>query len=92
MEYFQKQINLLDVLISKNYNESSLVTGLVTKSTDTYLYLHATSCHRSIYKYSIPYGQAICMKPISSNEFDLQRKLLHLESRMTDRGFKSEIM
>ena len=56
MEYSQKQINFSDVLISKNDNESSLVTSLFTKSTDSHQYLHATSCHRSIYKKSIPYG------------------------------------
>ena len=42
MEYYQKQINILDVLISKNYNESSLITTLFTKSFDTHQYLHAT--------------------------------------------------
>ena len=91
MEYSQKQINFLDVLISKNDNESSLVTSLFTKSTDSHQYLHATSYHRSIYKKSIPYGQAIRMKQICLNEVDLQRKLLDLESWLTDRGYKSEI-
>ena len=42
MVYYQKQINILDVLISKNYNESSLMTTLFTKSFDTHQYLHAT--------------------------------------------------
>ena len=42
MVYYQKQINILDVLISKNYNESSLITTLFTKSFDTHQYLHAT--------------------------------------------------
>ena len=92
MEYSQKQINFLDVLISKNDNESSLVTSLFTKSTDSHQYLHATSCHRSIYKKLIPYGQVIRMKRICSNEVDLQRKLLDLESWLTDRGYKSEII
>ena len=32
MEYFQKQINFLEVLVSKNDNESNLVTSLFTKS------------------------------------------------------------
>ena len=89
MEYSQKQINFLDVLISKNDNESSLVTSLFTKSIDSHQYLHATSCHRSIYKKSITYGQAI---RICSNKVDLQRKLLDLESWLTDRGYKSEII
>ena len=90
MEYFQKQIN--DVLISKNDNASSSVTGLFTKSTNSHQYLHATSCHRSIYKKLIPYSQAIRMKWICLNEVDLQWKLLDLESCLTDRGYKSEII
>ena len=80
LEYFQKQINFVDELVSKNDNESNLVTSLFTKSTDSRQYLHTTSCHRSIYKNSIPYGQVIGMKWICSNEVDLQRKLLDLES------------
>ena len=92
MEYSQKQINFLDVLIPKNDNASSLVTSLFTKSTNSHQYLHATSCYRSIYKKSILYGQAIQMKRICSNEVDLQRKLLDLESWLTDRGCKPEII
>ena len=56
MEYSQKQIIFLNVLISKNVNESSLITSLFTKSTDAHQDLNATSCHRSVYKRSIPYG------------------------------------
>ena len=80
------------MLISKNDNESSLVTSLFTKPTDSHQYLYATSCHGSIYKKSISYGQAIRTKRICSNELDLQRKLLDLESWLTDKGYKSEII
>ena len=80
MKYSQKQINFLDVLISKNDNESSLVTSLFTKSNDNHQYLHATPRHRSIYKKSIPYVQDIQIKRICSNEVDLQQKLLDLKS------------
>ena len=38
------------------------------------------------------YGQAIRMRQNFSNEVDLQRKLLDLESWLTDRGYKSEII
>ena len=92
MEYSQNQINFLNVLIIKNGNASSLVTSLLTKSTDSHQYFHATSCHRSIFKKSIPYGQSIRMKRICSNEVDLQRKLLGLESWLIDRGYKSKFM
>ena len=55
MEYSQKQINFLDVLISENNKETILVTSLFTKSTNNHQYLHATSCHGSIYKKLIPH-------------------------------------
>ena len=92
MVYCQKQINFLDVLLSKKDNESSLLTSLFTKSADSHQYLHAASYHRSIYKKSIPYGQAIQMKRIYSNKVDLQQKLLGLELWLTDWGYKSEII
>ena len=92
MEYSQNQINFLNVLMIKNGNASSLVTSLLTKSTDSHQYFHATSCHRSIFKKSIPYGQSIRMKRICSNEVDLQRKLLDLESWLIDRGYKSKFI
>ena len=69
----QKQISFLDVLISKNDNEITLVTSLFTKSIDSHSYLHTTSSHRSIYKKSLPYGQAILLKQICSNDVNLQR-------------------
>ena len=97
MEYSQKQINFLDVLKSENDKEGSLITSLFTKSTDTHQYLNATSCHRSVYKKSIPYGQSIQIKRICSNETDaneddFQRKLLDLESWLTNRRYESEII
>ena len=92
MEFSQKQINFSDVLILKNDNEGSLITSLFTKPTDTHQYLHSTSCHRSVYKKSIPYGPAVRIKRICSHVVDLQRKLLDLESWLTDRGYKSEII
>lgn len=50
MEYYQKETNLLDVLISRNKNEGSLRTSFFTKPTDTYQLLHATLCQISVYK------------------------------------------
>ena len=92
LEYSLTQIVFLNVLLSKNDNENSLITSLFARSTNTHQYLHATSWHRSVYKKSIPYGQAIRMKRICSNEVDLQRKLLDIESWLTVRGYKSEII
>ena len=68
MDYSKNSINFLDVKVSKSESGNTLCTSLFTKPTDTHQYLHATSCHRSIYKRSIHYGQAVRIKRISSDE------------------------
>ena len=80
MEYSEKQINFLDVIIAKSDLGEKLCSSLYTKLTDAHQYLHAASCHRAEYKNSIAYGQAIRLKRICSDENDLQRKLVTLES------------
>ena len=67
MEFSKEQINFLDVNISQK--EGALQADLYYKSTDTHQFLHFRSCHRYIYKKSIPDGQAIRMK-----EFALMKK------------------
>ena len=62
MDYSPYQINYLDVLIRKDESGKTLRTSLYTKATDTHQYLHAQSCHRAVYKKSIPYSQAVRMK------------------------------
>ena len=67
-----------------------MYSSLYTKPTDTHQYLHATSCHRAVYKNSIAYGQAIRLKRICSDENDLQRNLVSLESWLVNRGYRAE--
>ena len=62
MEYSEKQINFLDVLVTKSDSGEKLCSSLYTKHTDTHQYLPATSCHRVVYKKSIAYGQAVRLK------------------------------
>ena len=77
MEKSFSKINFLDVTVSKNNNKLS--TDLYTKETDKYQYLHAKSCHRSCMKRTIPYGQAVRIKRICSNENVLKERLTQLE-------------
>ena len=65
---------------------------LFAPTTDTQQYLHATSYHRSIYKRSIPYGQAVRIKRIRSDEEDLQQKLNNSESWLIDRGYRTKVV
>ena len=73
------------------YKENKhLSSDLYTKDTDTHQYLHAKSCHRSCIKRAIPYGQAIRIKRICSDENNLNRRLLELESWLSKRGYSSK--
>ena len=92
MDYFKNSINFLDVKLSKSESGNTLWSSLFTKPTDTHHYLHATSCHWSIYKRSIPYGEAVRVKRICSDEEDLQQKLNHLKSWLIDRGYRVEVV
>ena len=53
-------------------------------------YLHPTSCHRAVYEDSIAYGQAIRLTRICSDENDLQRNLVSLESWSISRDYGAE--
>ena len=88
MDYSYDRINFLDVLVMKN--DQKLETDLYCKNTDRHQYLHAKSCHRHVYKNSIPYGQAVRLKRIISNEETLVERLNELESWLTNRGYKKE--
>ena len=91
MDYSKNSINFLDVKVSKSESGITLYTRLFAKPTDTHQYLHATSCHRSIYKRAIPFGEAVKIKRISSDEEDTQQKLNDLESWLIDRGYTAEV-
>ena len=90
IEYSEKQINFLDVLVTKSESGEKLCSSLYTKLTDTLQYLHATSCHQAVYKNSIAYVQAIRLKRICSGENHIQRKLVSLESWLANRGYRAE--
>ena len=91
MDYSKNTINFLDVKVSKSESGVTLYTRLFAKPTDTHQYLHATSCHRSICKRAIPFGEAVKIKRISSDEEDPQQKLNDLESWLIDRGYTAEV-
>ena len=90
MEYSGKQINFLDVLVTKSNSGKKLCSSIHTKPTNTHQYLHATLCHRAVYKNSIASGQAITLKRICSDKNDLQRNLVSVESWLINRGYRAE--
>ena len=90
MDYSLQKIDFLDVTVIKN--GGSLDTDLYCKKTDTHQYLHSKSCHRNIYKRSIPYGQAVRLKRICSTEDALTLRLQQLEEWLIKRGYKQDIV
>ena len=88
MEKSYEKINFLDVVVYKE--NKHLSTDLYTKDPDTHQYLHAKSCNRSCIKRAIPYGQTIRIKRICSDENNLNRRLLELESWLGKRGYPSK--
>ena len=66
MEFSKEQINFLDVSVYQK--DGALQTDLYCKLTDTHQFLVFRSCHRFVYKKSIPTEQAIQIKIICSNE------------------------
>ena len=68
VEYSSRQINFLDVTTIKNANQ--FVTDLYVKPTGSHQYLHASPCHFSYCKKSIPFSKASHLSRIcSANTF-----------------------
>ena len=63
-EYSRAKVNFLDVTVMKKGNQ--LVIDLYVKPTDKHQYLHATSCHVSRCKKSIPLSQTLRLNRICS--------------------------
>ena len=65
-EISKDSVSYLDVLVSRN--GGVLETDLYCKSTDTHQYLQKGSCHPWHVKKTIPYGQALRIRRICSDE------------------------
>ena len=78
MDYSYETINVFDVQVSKK--NSALETDLYRKDTDRHQYLHAKSCHRYVYKKYIPFGQAIRLRRIISDDIVLDERLKELDT------------
>ena len=87
-DFSYETINFLDVQVSKR--NSTLETDLYCKDTDRHQYLHAKSCHRYVYKKHIPFGQAIRLRRIISDDIVLDERLKELETWFANRGYNSE--
>lgn len=71
---------------------SKLKSDLYTKETNTHQFLYARSYTKYAYKKSIPYGQAIRLKTIFSDEDDLASRLEELRGWLTNHGHKNDVV
>ncbi|KAK3709040.1 hypothetical protein RRG08_054979 [Elysia crispata] len=78
-------VPFLDVMVTllDNY----IHTDLYSKPTDTFNYLHWSSCHPQHTRRSIPYSLAFRLVRICSSEAALTRRLNDLKHHLKKRGF-----
>ena len=76
-ESSKAKINFLDVTVMKKGNQ--LATDLYVKPTCTHQYLHASSCHVSHCKKSIPFSQALRLNRICSENAFFDKRCNELE-------------
>ena len=85
VEYSKETVSFLDVQVIRQGNK--IVTDLYTKPTDTHQLLHRSSCHPGHTKKGIPYGQALRLRRICSEDSFFENRLGNLENFLLDRGY-----
>ena len=86
--YWREEIYFLDVSVRKKSNQ--LVLDLYIKPTDTYQYLHASSCHVYHSKKSILYSQAVRLNRICSENLFYDKRYNELEVWLMERGYSDK--
>ena len=77
--------------IQVSKRNSTLQTDLYCKDTDRHQYLHTKSCHKYVSKKHIPFGQAVWLRRIISDDnVLLDERLKELETWFTNRNYNSE--
>ena len=71
---------------------NQLVTDLYVKPTDTHQYLHASSCHDSHCEKPIPFGQALCLNRICSENAFFDKRCNELEVWLKKRGYSDKLV
>ena len=89
-EKSRDSVSYLDVLVSRKGR--ALETDLYCKSTDTHQYLQRSSCHPWHVKKAIPYGQALRIRRICSDEKKFRKRSEELVSWLVDRGYKEDFV
>ena len=86
-----KEIEFLDTKVFID-ERNQLKTKLYTKDTDTHNYLHRTSAHPERLKKAIPYGQALRIRRICTEEEDATKEFKNLQNNFIKKGYnKTEV-
>ena len=85
-EKSRDSVSYLDVSVSRK--GQALETDLYCKSTDTHQYLQKSSCHPWHVKKAIPYGQALRIRRICSDEKKFRMRSEELVGWLVNRGYK----
>ena len=67
--------------------DGSIQTDLYSNPTDTHKYLAMDSCHPRHCKQAIPYGQALRLRRIRSEEEHLKQRTSELKQHLARRGY-----
>ena len=89
-KYSRDSIEFLDVLVSKE--RDSLSTDLFVKETDTHQYLHYNSCHPFHTKKGIPYGQALRIRRICSDEGTFTQRISKLRDWLFNQSYDRNLI
>ena len=88
VESSSSSINFLDITVYKSNN--TLFTKVYKKPTDWSLYLHSNSYHPNNLKRNIPYGQALRLKKICSENDNYLKSLASLKTSFLERVYTNE--
>ena len=89
-ESYRNSVSFLDVLVSRNGHV--LETDLFCKPTDTHQYLQRSSCHPWHIEKAIPYGQALRLRRICSDEDVFRTRSENLVEWLVYRGYSENFV
>ena len=89
--YSFREINFLDTVVYKD-KDCNLQTKVYRKPTDRTSLLHKKSAHPSATKTSIIYSQALRIKRICSEEYEMRKQFSVLKEKLLVRGYESELI
>ena len=87
--YSKDEINFLDLTIYKS-EKRKLATKVYKKPTDRQSYLYRSSAHPNHLKKSIPYGQALRLRRICTEESEFEKACTQLTNNLKDRRYKND--